>query len=105
MHKKSRANFLYRIGEFDGQKILLIRDQNSGNISVTNDIENVVADIGTHEGLDPTEYMIIYRDSEGRWDGWDHKAQNFFFLRPSVMKFVGESKLETYKPAFLERNS
>jgi len=97
MQKKSRANFLYRIGEVDGQKILLIRDQTLGNMSVTNDIENVVGDIGTHEGIDPTEHMIIYRDSEGNWDGWDHKSQNFFFLRSSVMKYVGQSQIDQFK--------
>lgn len=96
MEKKSHANFLYRIGEHDGQKILLIRDQDSGNVSVTNDIENVVADIAAHEGINLYEHLIIYRDSMGMWDGWDAKAQNFFFLRPSVMKEVGQTSIEQF---------
>lgn len=78
--KKSRANFQYRIGAVDDQKVLLIWDQNLGNMSVTNDIENVVADIAAHEGIDPMAHLIIYRDSEGRWDGWDGTTEDFFFF-------------------------
>jgi hypothetical protein len=69
MKKQSRANFFYRLGEVDQQKILLIWDQNAGNMSVTNDIENVVANIAAYEGINPISYLIIYRDSEGNWDG------------------------------------
>jgi hypothetical protein len=80
MYKKSRANFQYRLGVLEGRKTLLIWDQNIGNISVTNDIENVVADIAKHEDINPAEYLIIYRDSEGRWDGWDAATQEFFVI-------------------------
>lgn len=97
MPKKSRANFLYRIGEIHGQKILLIRDLDLGNLSVTNDIENVVADITVHETIDPLEHMIIYRDSMGMWNGWDAKSQNFFFLRRNVMEYVGKSTIDEFK--------
>jgi hypothetical protein len=78
MQKKSRANFLYRLGIVDDKKILLIWDQDLGNMSVTNDIENVVADIVAHESIDPIEHLIIYRDSTGRWDGWDRATEDFF---------------------------
>lgn len=78
MQKKSRANFLYRIGVVDTKKILLIWDEDSGNRSVTNDIENVVGDIAQHESINPTQYGILYRDSEGIWDGWDASTGNFF---------------------------
>ncbi len=81
MHKKSRANFLYRIGIVDNQKILLIWDLNLGNMSVTNDIENVVDDIAYKEKIVPEEHTVLYRDSEGHWDGWDHAQGSFFYLR------------------------
>lgn len=80
MHKKSRANFRYRLGVLEGKNTLLIWDQNIGNRSVTNDIENVVSDIAMHEQIDPAQYLIIYRDSEGRWDGWDAATQEFFVI-------------------------
>jgi hypothetical protein len=83
MRKRSKAQFEYRIGERDGFKFLLIADKNFGERSVTNDIENVVADIADFEGITPTEYIIIYRDTEGNWDGWDAKSGNFFFFRNS----------------------
>lgn len=95
--KKSRADFLYRTEVLDGQKVLLIVDQNLGNMSVTNDIENVVEDIAGKENIYLNDHLIIYKDSMGMWDGWDAKAQNFFFLRSSVMRYVGEAKIEEYK--------
>ena len=52
--------------------ILWITDLNKGNVSVTNDIENVVKEIGTAMGgLDAIKKCkaIIYRDSMGVWDG------------------------------------
>lgn len=90
MQKKSRANFQYRIGVVDDQKVLLIWDQDLGNMSVTNDIENVVADIAAHEGIDPVAHLIIYRDSEGRWDGWDGATEDFFHFGYLERKRIGD---------------
>lgn len=78
MRKKYKAQFIYKTGTFKGEKWLLIVDKNQGAMSVTNDIENVVEDIAEYEGIDPFEYQIIYRDSEGHWDGWDHYEKTFF---------------------------
>lgn len=78
MKKKSRANFLYRIGVVDNVKTLLIWDKDHGNITVTNDIENVVSDIAEHEGIGQESHAIIYRDSAGNWDGWDSITGHFY---------------------------
>lgn len=88
MRKTSRANFLYRIGEVEGQKVVLIWDQNTGNMSVTNDIENVAFDIAMHEGIDPTDYLIVYRNSEGSWDGWDAGTEEFIFLSERIIQSI-----------------
>lgn len=80
MNKKSRADFLYSLGTFDNLPLLLIWDQDQGNMSVTNDIENVVADIAGAEAIDPKEYLIIYRDSEKQWNGWDALTEDFFHI-------------------------
>ena len=51
--------------------VLYIVDLDKGGMSVTNDMENVLAEIETHEGKITSQ--IIYRDSEGVWDevtGW-----------------------------------
>lgn len=85
MNKKSRANFAYRIGTLYDEKYLLIVDKDSGSVSVTNDIENVVADICEFEGIDPNQYTIVYKDSMWNWDGWSHEAKDFYpFLQKKV---------------------
>ncbi|MBO0931910.1 hypothetical protein [Fibrella aquatilis] len=48
--------------------IIVITDLDLGNKSVTNDIENVLAEIRTELG-ELAGYAVIYRDSLGRWDG------------------------------------
>lgn len=80
MNKKSRADFQYSLGIFDNLPLLLIWDQDQGNMSVTNDIENVIADIALVEAINPKEHLIIYRDSEKQWDGWDALTQDFFHI-------------------------
>lgn len=69
-----KANYSY---ETVGNMLLII-DQNLGNMSVTNCIEDVVEEICQREMKDPTSLRIAYRDSEGIWDGWNHQSQTFF---------------------------
>jgi hypothetical protein len=102
MKKKSRANFEYRIGELHQKRFLLIWDKDLGNRSVTTDIENVVSDIATHEGIEPTEYLIIYRDSDAYWSGWDAKTDSFFpvsrFLLDQLKFFFPHDLPPSIKP-------
>lgn len=67
------ANFTYDIEDY----IISIIDENLGNTSVTNDIENVLKticdDIGSLQNK-----IIIYRDSEGTWDGVTVDKNNKF---------------------------
>ena len=68
----TRADCFYRIA--DG--IIYIIDEDKGNMSVTNDMENVLRDIESAEGCQLRDYIIVYRDSDGRWDrvvGWPDK--------------------------------
>lgn len=80
MRYNSSADFDYKMGVFEGKNVLLILDRNLGNRSVTNDIENVVDDIATYEGIVPEEFLILYRDSDSNWDGWDASTRRFFHL-------------------------
>lgn len=73
----SRSDYIYKLKNIGGRKILAIEDMNLGNMSVTNDIENVVREIAAVEKIDPTDHLIVYSDSEGDWDGWDHKNELF----------------------------
>ena len=88
MQKRSRADFFYRLGIYEKKPVLFIWDENKGNKSVTNDIENVVADIAAHERLEPKDHLILYRDSEGLWDGWDAATADFFPMRLHIVRLI-----------------
>lgn len=47
---------------------IIIVDLNTGR-SVTNDAENVIKKICVNTNIDPEKYNILYRDTQGRWDG------------------------------------
>lgn len=63
----ARAKYTYTIE--DG--FIAIIDQDCG-MSVTNDIENVIAEIEKKENIHWIDYKIIYQDTEYIWDGWDN---------------------------------
>lgn len=75
-----RANYNYKLREFAGRNVLVIEDENIGGMSVTNCIEEVVTDICTAEKIDPNSYMIVYKDSNDNWDGWNHRKKQFLHL-------------------------
>jgi hypothetical protein len=72
----NRSDFNYRIavwGEGGTVKsVIVITDLNRGRMSVTNNMEAVLQHIADEEGFEIssiTGARIIYRDSEGIWDG------------------------------------
>lgn len=81
---KSKAKYDWNvIGD-----VLSITDLNTGkNMSVTNDIENVVEEVITKNfkigsGQQKVRAMpIIYRDSDGMWDGWNPATETFISLQ------------------------
>lgn len=73
MYRNSYNHAVMRYADHD---VLVIED-NGGRRSLTNDIEKVVADISWKDVIDPAKYIIVYRDSAGRWDGWSHAEQAF----------------------------
>jgi hypothetical protein len=76
----ARADFIHEVGHIKGRDVISVIDLNLGNMSVTNDIENVVRDIEVMEKVDAKKYLIVYQDSEGVWDGWDPKSGEFVAL-------------------------
>lgn len=64
IRKPIRADYTYTVED----NVIAIVDLDLGSKSVTNDIENVLADIRSELG-DLAGYSVIYRDSMGRWDG------------------------------------
>ena len=77
-HADCQADFTYSISP----DVIAITDLDLGKKSVTNDIENVLRKIEYwHQG--PIKgYRIMYRDSEGIWDGvhWDGNQATFLYL-------------------------
>lgn len=69
-----RADYSYTV---EGSVIAIV-DLDQGSKSVTNDIENVLADIRTELG-DLAGYAVIYQDSMGRWDGVRQKGHSVEF--------------------------
>lgn len=58
---------------------VLLVDQDRG-MSVTNDAENVIADLAA-EGLLQGR-AVLYRDTDGRWDELGHDGARFTGFRP-----------------------
>ncbi len=67
----------YDYGITDG--VIWIIDQDTSKMSVTNDIENVVEEIAKKENIMKLT-PVVYRDSQGIWDGWDHAKGGFIHL-------------------------
>lgn len=77
---KVRAQYNYAILERYNRKYVLIEDKNMGEMSVTNDIENVVDEICQTNKINPETVAFLYKDSEGVWDGYDRKRNRFIYL-------------------------
>ena len=77
----ARADYDYRVGKYKQKvDVITIKDLDLGNVSVTNDIENVIAEICRLEKIDKEQFMIVYRDSSGQWDGFDTTTDEFVIL-------------------------
>lgn len=63
-----RSDYTYELVN----NVICITDLDFGNMSVTNDIENVIEEIDNElriDNLSIMEYKIIYCDSNKYWDG------------------------------------
>lgn len=78
---KPRSDFSYEIRQIKGKPFIMIEDLNHGRMSVTNDIENVIEYICNKENINPVEHYIIYKDSDGIWDGYEFAIKNFVVFR------------------------
>jgi hypothetical protein len=76
---KPKTDFTYSISG----NIISVLDLNRGNRSVTNDVENVLRKIEHFHQAPIFGFQIMYRDSQGIWDGmaWDGQHASFFALR------------------------
>lgn len=64
-----RSDFDFHLRTVDGQNIIVIEDLDAGGMSVTNNIEAVVKEAAGQLGVYPATALIVYRDSDGTYDG------------------------------------
>lgn len=74
------AIFNYKVIDFEGRPAITIIDEDLGGKSVTNDIQYAIKRIEREKGIDADNYLIVYRDSNGDWDGWNNKEQRFISI-------------------------
>lgn len=84
-HSKSNYNHAFRT--IKGRPFLMIEDLGGVNISsgfaamsVTNNIENIVAYVCDKNKTNPVEHYIIYKDTDDVWDGFEFSSQQFFSI-------------------------
>lgn len=65
----NQSDYAYHVSSNHGQKVLVIEDLNLGGMSVTNNIEAVMASIADEIGEGVYNMPIVYKDSEGQYDG------------------------------------
>lgn len=93
---KRKSGYLHEVYSFLGRNIISIIDTGGPmQMSVTNNIENVIEEIEYKEQIDAKQYMIVYRDSDGTWDGWDEKKHDFISLNckdvdDAVRKYISK---------------
>ena len=73
----NRSDYAYHINSKHGQQVLVIEDLNRGGMSVTNNAEAVIADIAYEIGEGIYKLPIVYKDSEGRYDGINGEKLKF----------------------------
>ncbi len=77
----SRADYIHSLEMYKNKvDCIVIEDLNLGNTSVTNDIENVIKEICHLENVVKEQFMIVYADSTGQWDGYDATTNEFVGL-------------------------
>jgi hypothetical protein len=94
--KKTRSSFRYSISSYKDILFVYIVDLDYRGMEVTTDIDNVIEEICEKHSIkreDRCDYLWIYCDSDGVWDGYD----------PLVYKFIDLAQVDMIK-ALLKYN-
>lgn len=62
---------------YEADRIIYIQDLNLGNVSVTNDAEQVIPRVHRETGKNLNDFIVIYEDSEGEIDELITKDNEF----------------------------
>lgn len=80
MNNANRSDYTYHVRRGGKRPVIVIEDLNLGRMSVTNNIEAVVEAVCEDLDLAPADAEIVYRDSEGIYDGvWEYDGQLHFY--------------------------
>ncbi len=95
----SKADFTYVVFDVEGvdKKFISIQDQDLGGRSVTNDIENCIKDICDENNLKQEDCLVVYCDSDGIWDAYDTKINDFVVLRCETVMLAVKEYLKKLK--------
>lgn len=84
MNGKRLFEHRYKILRDYTKPIIAIVDGKSGK-TVTNSIEDILRVIGKAEEIDIKKYLVIYKDTNDIWDGWDTVNEDFIPLNQKTM--------------------
>lgn len=82
----NKSDFTHHLETYEGREVIAIEDLNLGNMTVTNNIENVVDCISKMEHINPANFIVVYNGTDGYWDGWDVIAQKYVLLSEDTWK-------------------
>lgn len=75
----AKSDFTYHINKTGKKPVVVIEDLDRGGMSVTNNIQAVVEETVRVLGLPPErmdlDYCVVYRDSQGQYDGVFHDRE------------------------------
>ena len=95
-----RSDYTYHINSKHGQQALVIEDLDRGGMSVTNNIEAIIAEIADEIGTSIYQIPIVYRDSEGQYDGINGEK-----LRSDTFYSIGAKEEKDAVKAAIERRT
>lgn len=76
-----RADYIYSLEKYRNRiDCIVIEDLNLGSVSVTNEIENIINDISSIEKVKAQQFLVVYKDSTGQWDGYNTISNEFIGL-------------------------
>lgn len=96
----NRSDYIFHINGKHEKQVLVIEDLDRGGMSVTNNIETVLTEIADEIGTSIYQIPIVYRDSDGRYDGIN--GEN---LRYNPFYSIGAGEEKDAVKAAIERST
>lgn len=83
----SRCSYTYMVREANSKSVLCLQDMGTG-MSLTNGMEDVIDELKISFKNEGKSFpaLCIYKDTEGMWDGWDIKKEEFIALQYTRME-------------------